>query len=132
MILLNKTWILLALLLAISLNVYGIQPIPFLEITQPQNGDNVSGMVPIAFQAKGYELQKPYLTISGDGWGFIAPVGPCEIGHDIETGLETMWCNYDWESSSHEGETINIHATVVTQGEVVNDSVKVLVSGKHV
>ncbi len=127
----KKLLIILALLLVFSLSVYGKQPIPFLEITQPKNGDYVQGIVPISFHAKGYDLSNSTISLSGDGWG-IGVIPECMVKHDIETGLDEMYCHAEWNSVGHEGENIIIQASVQERSGLLQDKVKVLVSGEHV
>ncbi len=106
------------------------QDVPYIDITSPANGSTVSGTTVVEVEAQGYGLENPFLVIQGEQVGMGFPLQDCEYSEPIGGGPEQMYCSYDWDSGSFEGEKVTITAYVDEQSGQIKDSVMVYVSGE--
>ncbi|MFH1390783.1 MAG: hypothetical protein ABIH20_00545 [Candidatus Diapherotrites archaeon] len=104
--------------------------VPYVNITNPNDGSTVRDIVTIKFNAVGKDLKNPTLEINGEQVGVGFPVNNCTVEIEIHTGLEHMSCSHEWNSDSFAGQKVNIVSNVDTSSGVVRDNVMVLVSGE--
>ena len=120
-----------ALLLSTPLGAASENVLPYVKINQPMNGQTVEGITTIRFLAEGQELHNPSLSIGGETGGIAFPLN-CDISEEIgSNGTQQMYCQYDWNTKSFEGEKATITATVFSGEKVLNDKVGVYVSGER-
>ena len=113
-----------------SLSAASKDEVPYVNITNPTDGSIVKDIITIKFNAVGKDLTNPSLEINGEQVGTGFPVTDCFTEIEIGTGIEHMYCSYNWNSDSFSGQKVNIVSTVDTSSGVVRDNVMVLVSGE--
>ncbi len=129
---------------ALPLYASGEAAIPYIEIETPMDGQTVHDSTELVVVAEGYNLEDPYVSISGESTGTSYPLYGCVFTSPVEPVDENstpvpprpstmkMVCNTDINLKGFQGEKVKLTASASESGERITDSVGLYVSGQCV